>query len=175
MRILEGEKRGNSVFGVSIRRSCEDYSVCAHSSHSSDMHTTMILPCESCVAEIYPSLHLAAAPVPTIPSYFPKVAWTICLLSAGYLFFVYTRPIYNRWTDRRAYDPISGGKRSVTAGGAADTSSRTAGREAEGFGASVIPGSYEETDTIVGGWRAYGSTDEAPAGSGCLPPSSSSR
>jgi len=103
----------------------------------------------------------------------------VCLLSAGYIIFAYASPAYKRRRSRREYDIIAGGAaatRTANGGAHGGGASRAAPSIAAvpGAGPSVQPGSQPGSEGVGGvlgrGWRAYGSTDEAPAGSGCLPP-----
>lgn len=109
-------------------------------------------------------------------SYVSLAAWTLFILSAGYLLLTYTRPLYRRWVDGLDYRPISNG------GGAARNASGTRRQEGAGGGGgggdetSAISANPAGPGGVIGrGWRAYGSTDEAPAVAGCLPTSTVTR
>ena len=106
----------------------------------------------------------------------------VCLFSAGYIIFSYASPAFKRRRSRRDYDIIAGGGGAAAAGAGAHGGG--AGRAAapnatavSGTRDPVPPGSQGGSEgaggVLGGGWRAYGSTDEAPAGAGCLPPSAS--
>lgn len=121
-------------------------------------------------------------------SYASMASIVVCLLSAGYIVFTFVSPAYNRRKSRRDYQTI-GGAEAVTGTATATTPNgdgrrATASSTATGGGgnASVQAGgalgdSGENQGpqgvggVAGGGWRPYGSTDEAPAGVGCLPPS----
>lgn len=79
------------------------------------------------------------------------------LLVTGYLLFANLKPVF---FSRRDYAPI------------ADSASRSrvgSGEEATVHG-GAIDVAVQDSHGIMGRrWRAYGSTDEVPAGPGCLP------
>lgn len=81
------------------------------------------------------------------------------LVVAGYLIFANLKPVYRTVFSRRDYAPID------------DSTARSR----VGPGEAPVPGgaigvAVQDSHGLVGRrWRAYGSTDEAPAGPGCLP------
>lgn len=109
----------------------------------------------------------------------------VCLLSAGYILFAVVSPAFKRRRSRRDYQTIgdaevvsgttipgAGGSRATTTGAATardGSSSVQAGGALGGPGENRGPLGVD--DVVGGGWRPYGSTDEAPAAAGCLPPS----
>ncbi|CAB1120014.1 unnamed protein product [Ectocarpus sp. CCAP 1310/34] len=109
-------------------------------------------------------------------SYASTLSIVVCLLSAGYIIFTYASPAYKRRRSRREYDIIAGGAAATgtattpVPGGAAPAGG---GRGSPGGDGAGPEGSLQGVDDVLGkGWKAYGSTDEASAGAGCLPPSS---
>lgn len=106
----------------------------------------------------------------------------MCLLSAGYIVFAYASPAYHRRKSRRDYQIIAGGAPTTTvphqsAGSRAAAVTGVGASQAQPGGAMGVSVQTQgqqgdSVDGVLGrGWRAYGSTDEAPAGAGCLPPS----
>lgn len=118
-------------------------------------------------------------------SYASTISIIVCLLSAGYLVFAFASPAARRRRkSRRDYQAIAGdggGGGATTTGPHQGTGSRAVpvtgvgGAQAQTGGLSLNQGPLGgSVDGVLGrGWRAYGSTDEAPAGAGCLPPASS--
>eukprot|EP00903_Cladosiphon_okamuranus_P014763 g13680.t1 len=115
-------------------------------------------------------------------SYASTISIVACLLSAGYIVFAYASPAYHRRKSRRDYQIIAGGAPITTAphegaGSRAAPANEVGTSQAQpggAMGASVQAQGAQggSADGVLGrGWRAYGSTDEAPAGAGCLPPS----
>lgn len=115
-------------------------------------------------------------------SYISKVSWMLCLIIGGYLLVAYARPVYRSWSSRhRPYDPISSGDDSrratmgpgeSTNGEASESTHRATTGAAWRSPIGTEGGSPESQQAgVSAGWRPYGSTDEAPAGAGCLPAS----
>lgn len=135
-----------------------------------------------------PLLPTVACRVETL-SYVSTISFLVCIVSAGYLLLTYAGPVYHRVVSRRGYSTITG---TATATAAATTQETRVGGDggssasvqSDGATTSVAGGSFgrsgQEQEVAGGsrgggplpgdGWRAYGSTDEAPAGAGCLPP-----
>ncbi len=120
----------------------------------------------------------------SILSYASTLAIVVCLFSAGYIIFAYASPAYKRRRSRREYDIIAGGTTTTNAansgaygggGGAGGAAPNAAAVSGAGAGAAAVQPGSEGVGGVLGrGWRAYGSTDEAPAGAGCLPPTAGS-
>eukprot|EP00752_Nemacystus_decipiens_P012260 g10867.t1 len=116
-------------------------------------------------------------------SYASTISIVVCLLSAGYIVFAYASPAYRRRKSRRNYQVIAGGPPATTAphqvvGSRAAVVTGVGASQTQPGGAMGVSAHTKDpqggpVDGVLGrGWRAYGSTDEAPAGAGCLPPSS---
>lgn len=111
-------------------------------------------------------------------SYASTVSILVCLVSAGYIAFAFASPAYKRRKSRRDYQTIGGDDAAAVTGTAAaaaapregggGSASAQAGGALSGSGGNRGP--QDGGGAVGAGWKPYGSTDEAPAGPGCLPP-----
>lgn len=107
-------------------------------------------------------------------SYLSTLSIVVCLVSAGYIIFAYASPAYKRRQSRRNYEAIGGSANgSATPVSGAGGSATVQSRASVGGSAGAPQGGSSQNAAGGLGWRAYGSTDEAPAGAGCLPQTSS--
>lgn len=128
------------------------------------------------------------------------MALSVGVVSAIYLVVAFVKPAYKRIVSRRNYDPIDGdatANEHATLGRNKPSAAGSGGRVAVSvehsavqtggglpiaggaLGRSVIVDDRESSQYVDGvlgrGWRAYGTTEEASASSGCLLPTTTSR
>lgn len=111
-------------------------------------------------------------------SYVSTISIVVCLLSAGYIIFAYASPAYKRRQSRLNYEAIGGGANGAAtpvSGARVGATVQPGGMVGSSLGSSGGGPQGGSSQSVGGGlgWKAYGSTDDAPGGAGCLPQTSS--